>query len=269
MATDHRAIVMGMNALRLMPIPALNDNYIWLLADARGNALAVDPGDAMPLLEVLARERLKLRTVLLTHHHPDHIGGVAELHRHHAFEVHAPVDTRITGPTRPATDGDSIAIESPACRFTVIAVPGHTRSHVAYFGENILFSGDTLFSVGCGRLFEGSPAQMLDSLERLAALPGETRVCCGHEYTVANCAFALSVDADNADLRRRAQDAKTLRAAGQATLPSSLSDEIACNPFLRIDAEPIMRAVAETTADLQDRVERFAALRLMKDAFRA
>lgn len=258
-----------MNALRLTPVPAMKDNYIWLLADANGDAIVVDPGVAAPVLEILARDSLRLRAVLLTHHHPDHIGGVDEILRHHACDIYAPEDSRIALASRRVTDGDLVEIDTPACQFRVLAVPGHTRSHVAYFGEDILFSGDTLFSVGCGRLFEGSPAQMLESLERLAGLPGHTRVCCGHEYTVANCAFALTVDAGNPTLQRRASQAAARRACGEPTLPSLLSEELACNPFLRIDTDPIVRSLATLTDEPGDRVARFATLRCLKDAFSA
>ncbi len=258
-----------MDSLRLLPVRALRDNYIWMLADAAGNALAVDPGEAEPVLRTLQSESLRLRGILLTHHHPDHIGGVAMLAALKDVEIHAPVDARIDQATHRVVDGARIHLAAPEVHFDVIAVPGHTSSHVAYVGEGILFSGDSLFSVGCGRLFEGSAAEMLGSLDRLAALPEHTRVCCGHEYTQANCAFALGIDADNVALRERAAEVDALLARGLPTLPSTLNGERACNPFLRIDSPAIISALSALVGSDADRVARFAALRSLKDTFRA
>ncbi|HEY0230242.1 MAG TPA: hydroxyacylglutathione hydrolase [Dokdonella sp.] len=253
--------------MTLVPLPALSDNYIWLLADAAGDALVVDPGEAAPVRAALERDGLRLRAILLTHHHPDHIGAAAELAEATGATIHAPVDPRIERADVRVGDGDRIELAAPACTFDVLAIPGHTLSHVAYYGrydgQGLLFCGDTLFSVGCGRMFEGTPAQMLASLDRLAALPGETQVCCGHEYTLANCAFARALDPHNAALAARSVEVIALRERGAVTLPSSLADERACNPFLRVDSAALVTALGGG-----DRVQRFAELRRRKDDFR-
>lgn len=251
----------------LQCLPAFDDNYIWLLRDAGARALVVDPGDAAPVLAALGDA--PPLAILLTHHHVDHIGGVTDLlARWPGTPVFAPHDDRIPQASQRVADGEQLAIGD--WRFAVLAVPGHTRSHVAYHGEGLLFCGDTLFSLGCGRLFEGTPTQMHTSLARLAALPGDTRVCCAHEYTLGNAAFALTVDPDNPALRERATAVRALRAAGRPTLPTPLAQERACNPFLRCDA-PAVRAAAEAHAGhaLTDAVAVFGALRAWKDGFRA
>lgn len=259
-----------MQALRALS--ALSDNYIWFLSDPEsGTALVVDPGEAEPVLQALAEDGRTLTAILLTHHHGDHIGGTAELKELYPdATIYAPADDRIRLAATRVGHGDIIEMPAPAARFEVIEVHGHTRSHVAYFGEGLLFCGDTLFSLGCGRLFEGTPSEMLASLDRLARLPGDTRVCCGHEYTVANAAFALTIEPDNAALQTRAKAARALRERGEPTLPARISEERAANPFLRVDA-----IAGERFPDSSDegggasRVDRFAALRRAKDHFRA
>ena len=254
--------------MRLQPLPAFADNYVWTLADDAGRAVIVDPGDAAPVLAA-AEAGLRPALVLLTHHHADHIGGAAALlARWPGLPVYGPDDDRIHLPFTRVYDGD--LLDSGPWRFQVLAVPGHTRSHVAFVGHGHLFCGDTLFSLGCGRLFEGNPAQMLASLDRLAALPDDTRVCCGHEYTLANAAFASVVDPDNPALRRRTEDATAMRQADRPTLPSTIAAERATNPFLRVDSAPVRAAVAARLGRAPaDREETFAELRRWKDGFTA
>lgn len=255
----------------LRPLPALQDNYIWQLSDEAGRALVVDPGEAAPVLA--AAGGLDLAAILLTHHHPDHIAGTAALlERWPQALVFAPRDERIPEPCRRVADGERVEIGPWG--FEVIEVPGHTRSHIAYFCPNagdsgLLFCGDTLFSLGCGRLFEGTPAQMHASLSKLAALPADTRVCCGHEYTEANARFALAVEPGNRELREHADAVRELRANDHPSLPSTLEIERACNPFLRVDAPGIRASLARHLGrETADAVDAFAALRAWKDGFR-
>lgn len=253
--------------MHVVPIPALADNYIWLLHDGRGSALVVDPGESAPVEAVLAATGLTLRAILLTHHHPDHIGGAAALREAYAVPVYAPADERIGVATQRVGDGATVTLQSPAAQFRVIAVPGHTTSHVAYVGEGVLLCGDTLFSLGCGRMFEGTPAQMLASLDRLAALSGDTRVCCGHEYTAANGRFASTIEPENAALAARIRQVATLRKANQPSVPSTLADELATNPFLRVDSPAVIEWCRHHAGHADDRIARFAALRGAKDTF--
>ena len=255
--------------MQATPLPALSDNYIWTMTADDGRMLVVDPGEAAPVLAAAADGRVPA-AILLTHHHHDHIGGVsALLERWPGLPVYAPDDERITCATVRVGDGETV--ETGPWRFEALDVPGHTRSHVAFHGHGALFSGDTLFSLGCGRLFEGTPAQMLGSLDRLAGLPSGTLVCCGHEYTRSNAAFALAVEPGNRDLRERSEEVERMRARGQPTLPSTLDQELACNPFLRIDAPQVRAALAgRMDADqADDRAALFAALRAWKDGFGA
>lgn len=253
--------------MRLTALPAFEDNLVWCLIGGDDRAIVVDPGDAGPVLDA-ANDGLAPAAVLLTHHHHDHIGGVAALlERWPGLPVFAPVDERIAHATHRVRDGDGI--DAAGMRFDVIEIPGHTRSHVAFIGAGAVFCGDTLFSLGCGRLFEGTAAQMHASLQRLASLAAATRVCCGHEYTQSNAAFALAVDPENAALRDRTDEVQRLLSQGKSTLPSTIASERACNPFLRCAMPRVRDAIATRLGRMPaDDIETFAELRRWKDVFR-
>ena len=252
-------------------ISAFKDNYIWLLRKG-ASAVVVDPGDARPVLEVLEREGLTLSAILITHHHADHQGGVVRLLEHHPVEVFGPEKESITALTRPLRGGETITLPSIGEAFRVIAVPGHTLGHLAYYGSGCLFCGDTLFTGGCGRLFEGTPAQMYESLSILAALPDETRVYCAHEYTENNLRFALAVESGNRRLRDRVNGVAVVRAKGQATVPSTLALEKATNPFLRCSEAEVMTTARSRAPSLgrelpDSPAEAFALLREWRNTF--
>lgn len=250
----------------IIRIPAFKDNYIWLLRKG-ATAAVVDPGDARPVLDVLEQEGLSLSAILITHHHADHQGGVAELLAHHSAEVFGPAAESIAGISKPLRSGDTISIAPFGIEFEVIAVPGHTLGHIAYYGSGCLFCGDTLFAGGCGRLFEGTAAQMADSLARLAALPEDTAVYCAHEYTQANLRFALAVEPGNRRLLSRVEEVAVTRARGGATLPSTIAIEKATNPFLRCREPEVAAAARGRVPAARDEVAVFAALREWKNSF--
>lgn len=244
-------------------IPILRDNYVWAIHDGKVAAL-VDPGESAPILTWLARRGITLVAILATHHHADHIGGIPELLSRYPVPVFGP--TRGASPSRPVVDGETLELPGLGWRLAVMDTPGHTLDHVCYVGHGHLFCGDTLFSCGCGRLFEGTPAEMHASLSRLASLPGETLVHCAHEYTLANIAFAREVEPDNLALRARHDEALKLRKAGKPTLPVSLATERATNPFLRCDRENVRVAASRHTGSpVPAGVQTFATVRAWKD----
>lgn len=260
--------------LEITPIPAFHDNYIWLITEGN-HAVVVDPGDASPVIAYLQRERLSLSAILITHHHRDHTGGVAQLLASAAapLPVYGPAAESIPGLTHPLSQGDRITPPDLGCEFQVLDIPGHTAGHIAFFAAPdgiapVLFCGDTLFSGGCGRLFEGSPEQMQASLDKLAALPAASRIYCAHEYTLANLRFAIAVEPGNAELRRYLADVEHKRAQDRITLPSTVQQELLINPFLRSDQQSV-RDAAETFIgrSLNSRTEVFATVRSWKDNF--
>ncbi len=259
--------------MRILPLPAFDDNYIWLLHDGAHEAAVIDPGDAQPVIEHLERQGLRLIAILLTHHHHDHVGGARRLAEQYGAPVYGPHSDRIDCVTQPLEDGDEVDLGRLGT-WRVMTTPGHTLDHIAYynpaFEQGALFCGDTLFGAGCGKLFEGTPRQMQDSLEKIRALPDDTQIYCGHEYTEDNLRFAALAEPGNAAIHARIDAARAQRARGEPTVPSSLALEKATNPFLRWDSAELL---TNTTTRLghapEDSSAMFAAVRAWKDAFDA
>ena len=256
--------------LSIKPIPAFNDNYIWLLQiTGQSTAYVVDPGDAQAVEKALMEKSLDLAGILITHHHHDHTGGISELTRNRKIPVYGPVSSNISGITHPLSDGDQVLLAG--ITFQIIATPGHTLDHIVYFSatsEPILFCGDTLFGGGCGRLFEGSPELMFHSLNKLANLPENTKVYCAHEYTLSNLRFCTAVEPDNLRLQARIATDSLLREQNQPTIPTILSTELKTNPFLRCHVPSIITAAEQYSGEqLSDSVNVLRVIRAWKDNF--
>ena len=253
--------------MNIIPLPAFRDNYIWLIHDER-HAVVVDPGDASPVLDYLSAHDLTLSAIMVTHHHADHIGGLAALLQTYPVPVYGPASEHIAGVSNPLSDGDSVSLPGLGLTFSVLDVAAHTAGHIAYHAPGVLFCGDTLFSAGCGRLFEGTPEQLEKALSRLAALDGDTRVYCTHEYTLSNLAFARVADPDNPERDRYAAHCETLRAHGRPTLPSTIALEKDINPFLRTNTPSVLKAIAHHTGKTpESALECLRELRAWKDVF--
>lgn len=254
---------MSTQTLHIIPIPAFNDNYIWLLHNKR-EAIVIDPGDAVPVLQILEKLKLKLSAILITHHHSDHIDGVAQLLKSTHAQVYAPKYEQYSFKHIALAEGDEVKLSSIGLKFHVMWLPGHTLGHIAYVDEKHLFCGDVLFGAGCGRLFEGTPAQMFDSLNKLKALNSTIKVYCTHEYTAKNIDFALGLEPNNQALIKRKDTVGLLRKNNQASLPSSIDLELKTNPFLRCNQPEI---IEHSQAKNTDELSIFIKIRTLRNHY--
>ncbi len=256
-------------SFKILPISAFKDNYIWLITiEGKKNGIVVDPGDATPVLNALKTKQITLSAILLTHHHGDHTDGVKELLKHYPVPVYGPAHDNIPTVTHLLNDNDQINFPELNLSLRAIDIPGHTRGHIALANDEMLFCGDTLFTGGCGRLFEGTAEQLFTSLNKLAALPDNTAVYCGHEYTQNNLRFAHAVEPNNVDLQQRMITTKELRDANLPTVPSTILLEKKTNPFLRCHVPAVIKAAEQYAGHpLKDAVSVFACLRRWKDSF--
>ncbi len=255
--------------IQITPIPAFHDNYIWAIGHPGNNALViVDPGDAKPVIDFIESSTYQLAAILITHHHPDHVGGIKELIKYSPAPVYGTAYESLPHCDIELRDGDDMYLADIDTTFKVMEVPGHTAGHIVIYNDDTLLCGDTLFAAGCGRLFEGTPEQMHHSLSRIAALNPNTKVYCAHEYTLANLAFAEAVEPSNQAIKQRTVICKQKREMGMPTLPSTIAEELATNPFLRCDqAEVKQSAEQHSGKTLNSPVEVFAAVRAWKDNF--
>jgi len=252
--------------IEVFPIPAFNDNYIWIIKGESGSAVVVDPGDATPVLSALRNQNLNLAAVLITHHHPDHTGGLNSLLGQFDVPVYGPKNSPCKQITNPLVEGSQLYIDEIGVGFDILEVPGHTLDHVAYYRQGMLFCGDTLFAGGCGGIFEGTAKQMHASLSKINALPKETLIYCAHEYTQDNLQFALNVEPDSGDLLDRVKETGKLRQRGIPTVPSDLDVEQRTNPFLRYNAPSVIQAAEKYCGgELDSDAAVFACVRSWKD----
>ena len=256
-----------MTETAIVPIKAFNDNYIWCLRDGK-HALVVDPGDASPVLDYLSQERLDLVAILITHHHPDHVGGNETLLSKFNIPVYGPKRENIPGISQKLSEGDVVQIKELQKTFTVIDIPGHTLGHIGYHDKSVLLCGDTLFSCGCGRLFEGTPRQMYDSLKKITELPDEILIYCTHEYTESNIKFALHVEPQNKELIELRDRVREIREKGLPSLPVTLKQEKDTNPFLRVHLPSVAKStMIDGQSKQSNPVDVFTHLRKWKDSF--
>ncbi|MDR3492718.1 MAG: hydroxyacylglutathione hydrolase [Gammaproteobacteria bacterium] len=255
--------------INIIPIPAFKDNYIWLLVNSiNHHCIIVDPGDALPVIDVIKQHNLILDAILITHHHNDHSGGIKQLIELYPVPVYGPAQEHITGVDHLLHEHDEIYFENLAMKFLIFDIPGHTKGHIAFYSTGMLFCGDTLFSAGCGRLFEGTAEQMFHSLSKITSLPTDTLIYCAHEYTLSNLRFAQCVEPNNIHINEAIALANQLGEQNLPTLPSVLYKELLMNPFLRCHADSVINSVNHHNGEqLSDPVNIFQALRTWKDTF--